>query len=927
MSKVLNKILIITLVILVLNNFLFTSIKPLNINFNTSYAADGNEEVEVTSDEEAEDAISGLLGSIIGIFTLLPKLMAVGLAFALDSLTALAAYSQGQVNESGTITAGGQKTITPFDIFFNRVALLDINFFKVDTNQQVITNIRTSIASWYYVMRILATSILLVVLIYIGIRMALSTVASEKAMYKKMLVDWVTSLALVFLLHYIAIFIIEANAALMRMIEGVANTQLTSINQGNKNAQEQVRGIVTILRSSGLSGISLSSLSSAVVYCMIVVQTFGLFVSYFTRMLKLAFLLIIAPLITLTYSIDKIGDGKAQALGNWLKEFTFTVLIQPFHAIIYASFVAMALNLVADSQTSNGNIAGGLLAILCLRFTKEAEKIVRKIFAFKDDGSAGSIAGGMAMSAMALGAAKNIGKGTKTAINQIGNAKNAMSDASLGFRAALIASKTEGSKDAEGNEMSFADRQAAARQDLEAEREAKKLEKANKKYKGGDKATSDEIKNRADEIKAASEANGEKITTSQATARARLQLAKENKEKLKLNGAEFKHKKIHGFANSVKNSKFGKGVSNTAKVISAIHKSEAVTFIRNQSIAGGIGMFLGSAAYGSGQSLPASIAAGAAGKKGAEEFLKNTTSTFKSDIKERLSSMGVNSQEEATAKMDEIITNGQQDDGRYYSKQLQQILKSIENQLKAAGLSGEEAKNVTHRIQNSVNKDLTKNPGADVGTLVSRAMTAANGNTAFAALDSSKKAEISKPIQTYASVGQENEIYKTVNTATGVGMDPNRLAGIVAGSFANVHSDIEQGEFDEKVYAERAEDISDGAIKSETTDLESENSELNGNINSLNGEIERLNGLIDEMEAGEYDHEKMSEMDVMMQLHDYKSKIDEAKQQIDEAKRQIEENSRKLEILEAEQARRRGSDVDPITPGPDSDTGSDGPIS
>ena len=42
-----------------------------------------------------------------------------------------------------------------------------------------------------------------IVLLYVGIRMMLSSIASEKSKYKKMLGDWVISMCLVFVLHYI----------------------------------------------------------------------------------------------------------------------------------------------------------------------------------------------------------------------------------------------------------------------------------------------------------------------------------------------------------------------------------------------------------------------------------------------------------------------------------------------------------------------------------------------------------------------------------------------------------------------------------------------------------------------------------------------------------------------------------------------------
>ena len=65
---------------------------------------------------------------------------------------------------------------------------------------------------------------------------------------------------------------------------------------------------------SGLSGIA-----STIVYCMMVFQTISFLIMYIKRMLTIGFLIIIAPLITITYAIDKMGDGKSQVLDAWLK--------------------------------------------------------------------------------------------------------------------------------------------------------------------------------------------------------------------------------------------------------------------------------------------------------------------------------------------------------------------------------------------------------------------------------------------------------------------------------------------------------------------------------------------------------------------------------------------------------------------------------
>ena len=136
-------------------------------------------------------------------------------------------------------------------------------------------------------------------------------------------------------------------------------------------------------------------------------------------MIKIGFLIIISPLISVTYSIDKMGDGKAQALGNWLKEFIYTILIQPFHCIMYVAFVKTAFDLVIEPSFSDlftesvfsneyNGIALGLMACLCLWFVGEGEKAIRQIFGFADDNDTSFVAG-LAVGIAALNKSKQIG--------------------------------------------------------------------------------------------------------------------------------------------------------------------------------------------------------------------------------------------------------------------------------------------------------------------------------------------------------------------------------------------------------------------------------------------------------------------------------------------------------------------------------------
>lgn len=408
MKKIISKILIIFILIIMLFEFTFSS--------NICNAA-----IDV---EKTVNSIANLAGGIVSIIYWPKRILATGIAFILDMIVANLAQTEGVNYGKGTpITI-----ITPYEIFFNKYKLLDINFFdfkNVESGSMVYT-IRTSVATWFYTMRIIASAILLVVLIYVGIRMALSTIAEDKAKYKRMLFDWVCSLALIFVLQYIAIFTIYCNNAIVNALKS-AMTDLSSV-------EDQIGNILLDIGLKAVAGIGITSIAAVLVFCFIVFQTIAFLIAYISRMIKVGFLIIISPLISLTYSIDKMGDGKAQALGNWLKEYVYTILIQPFHCVMYMAFVRTALTLLVDTSAVKvlgipllesaeyNQLANGVLAILCLKFINDGEKIVRKIFGFQDDNSSTSLAAGLAVGMVALNSAKKIGTTTRKGINSISKA-------------------------------------------------------------------------------------------------------------------------------------------------------------------------------------------------------------------------------------------------------------------------------------------------------------------------------------------------------------------------------------------------------------------------------------------------------------------------------------------------------------------------
>ena len=105
---------------------------------------------------------------------------------------------------------------SPENIFADNIAALDVNFLRENKYVQISTSpdaeeaaessakdLKKTIASWYKSFRNIAVVGLLSVLIYIGIRILISSAADDKAKYKESLKDWLVALCLVFVIHFI----------------------------------------------------------------------------------------------------------------------------------------------------------------------------------------------------------------------------------------------------------------------------------------------------------------------------------------------------------------------------------------------------------------------------------------------------------------------------------------------------------------------------------------------------------------------------------------------------------------------------------------------------------------------------------------------------------------------------------------------------
>lgn len=345
--------------------------------------------------------------------------------------------------------------ISPEEIFQNKIGVLDVNFFNpnpygetelangavVEEQTSTASALQATISSWYLTLRNFAMVVLLIVLLYIGIRIVASSASQERAKYKEKLFSWIVAMCLLVFMHYImsvAVTIVEAVSEGINQINnniaiGMENLDDYYVEVQDEEGENQYVEATTYFNENNLveggqyvwptnllgkiriemqlepTGVSedniiLRKMGYTVLYLMLVFYTVAFLVVYLKRTIMLAFLTMIAPLVAMTYPLDKMNDGNAQAFNMWLKEYIFNLLIQPFHLILYTMLVGSAIEFATDNL---------IYSVVAIGFIFQAEKLLRKFFGFNKaetlDTNGSTIAGMAGMTA--INALKRVGRG------------------------------------------------------------------------------------------------------------------------------------------------------------------------------------------------------------------------------------------------------------------------------------------------------------------------------------------------------------------------------------------------------------------------------------------------------------------------------------------------------------------------------------
>lgn len=264
---------------------------------------------------------------------------------------------------------------------------------QVDEVPPVVIQLKTLVAGWYYVLRLLSLAAMLIVLLGIGIKMAISTIASEKAVYKRMLVDWIVGVIVLVSIHYIMWFIIQINDTLVGVIKDSANSinqvQLKQLYDKNDSKGEKTEisneeieiSVYEEIRTRAYDPKLSVGLSGMIMYMTLVYFAVRYSLVYLKRFLTLVVLTLMGPPVGVAYALQKAISGKSSTFKAWMTEYVMNVIIQSVHALIYAVFISEALVLSLQS------VAGMIVALIFMNYALKAEKLFKQIFKMSSEGS------------------------------------------------------------------------------------------------------------------------------------------------------------------------------------------------------------------------------------------------------------------------------------------------------------------------------------------------------------------------------------------------------------------------------------------------------------------------------------------------------------------------------------------------------------
>ena len=322
--------------------------------------------VQKKSLSEIIDAIKNIVNYIFGILVSGIRMAVVGFTEEIESLINGLLLSAEGITDSKEQAKQPEYSIE--DLLYNRIPALDVNIFsntpggKQLVKDSVLDTVKKLVAGWYYSIRNIAAVIMFIILLYTGLRMAISTSAESKANYSEQLVTWIKCMVLLFVIHYLMIFILTLNDILVKMF-AATTTGIGSLHDTIEARAYDMRFTV------GISGM--------IMYVTLIVYWIKFLLLYIRRYIYNIIYIILAPFAIIRYAMDNANTKGKAGFENWLNKFVANIIIQPAHALAYTLFMSIAVKLALES------IGGFIIALVFMSQILKMDEYVLSIVRFK----------------------------------------------------------------------------------------------------------------------------------------------------------------------------------------------------------------------------------------------------------------------------------------------------------------------------------------------------------------------------------------------------------------------------------------------------------------------------------------------------------------------------------------------------------------
>jgi len=270
------------------------------------------------------------------------------------------------------------------------------------------------LTKYFNFFRTLAIAIYIVMLLATGVMILAKSTGKEKEKYKSMVIDWIKGIVILAFFPYIMKYTIVANNAIVKYLADLRDdvgktigmeikmpaSKATSIEAAKKlgltdSKKLQPADMMDYMRVKAWED---GRVAYFIVYAFLLKELIGFIFIYYKRLLTVLFLIFIFPLVTVTYALDKSGNGRADAFGNWFKEFFLNVFLQAFQAANYIIIMPIIFILASESKVANI-----ILLMIGITYISKGDVLLRSMFSKMSGGGAGTT--------------KNLSEAVKTIVN------------------------------------------------------------------------------------------------------------------------------------------------------------------------------------------------------------------------------------------------------------------------------------------------------------------------------------------------------------------------------------------------------------------------------------------------------------------------------------------------------------------------------